>query len=81
MRNIIERLGTQDFTRLKIGVGKERGNVIGHVLGKFAPDARKTADLAVAAAAKAAAAVVRDGPDAAMNAWNGWAPETTPATI
>lgn len=81
VRNIIERLGTQDFTRLKIGVGKERGNVIGHVLGKFSPDARKIADLAVAAAAKAAAAVVRDGPDAAMNAWNGWTPETTPATI
>jgi PTH1 family peptidyl-tRNA hydrolase len=70
IRNIIERLGTQSFARLKLGVGKERGNVIGHVLGKFSPDARKTMDAVIAEAVKAAAAVVRDGPDRAMNAFN-----------
>lgn len=72
IRNIIERLGTQDFPRLKIGVGKDRSNVIGHVLGKFDPAARKVMDAVVAEAVKAAAAVLREGPDRAMNLYNGW---------
>ena len=70
VRNIIERLGTQDFTRLKLGVGKDKSNVIGFVLGKFSPDARKVMDLVVAEAVKAVAAVVSQGPDRAMNAFN-----------
>ena len=72
IRNIIERMGTQDFARLKLGVGKDKSNVIGHVLGKFDPTARKTMDLVVAEAVKAAAAILRDGPDRAMNAYNGF---------
>jgi len=72
IRNIIERLGTQSFTRLKIGVGKDKSNVIGHVLGKFDPATRKTMDMVVAEAAKACAAILRDGPEKAMNAFNGW---------
>ena len=71
IRNIIERLGTQDFARLKLGVGKDKSDVIAHVLGKFDPTTRKTMDLVVAEAVKAAAAILRDGPDRAMNAYNG----------
>lgn len=76
VRSVIERLGTGAFARVKIGVGKERGNVVGHVLGKFDPATRKVMDLVVAAAAEAVEAVVRDGPERAMNAYNGW---TVPA--
>jgi len=70
IRNIIERLGTPDYVRLKLGVGKNRDNVIAHVLGKFDPTTRKTMDLVVAEAVKASAAILRDGPDRAMNAYN-----------
>ena len=76
VRNIIERLGTPAFTRLKIGVGKDRANVVAHVLGKFDPLTRQTMDRVVAEAVKAAAAIVKDGPDRAMNAYNGWSAET-----
>ena len=72
IRNIIERLGTPGFARLKLGVGKDRSNVIAHVLGKFDPETRKTMDLVVAEAVKAAAAILKDGPDRAMNAYNGF---------
>lgn len=72
VRNIIERLGTPNFTRLKIGVGKDRANVIAHVLGKFDPEARAVMDRAVAAAAEAAIVIVRDGPARAMNLYNGF---------
>lgn len=72
IKSVIERLGTQAFTRLKLGVGKDRADVVGHVLGKFSPEMRKIMDLEVAASVKAAAAILRNGPDQAMNEFNGW---------
>ena len=72
IRNIIERLGTPEFARLKLGVGKDRSNVIGHVLGKFDPTTRRTMDRVIAEAVKAAASILKDGPDRAMNVCNGW---------
>ena len=72
IRNIIERLGTQGFVRVKLGVGKDKSNVVGHVLGKFDPETRAVMDRVVEAAAKAAAAVISEGPDKAMNAYNGF---------
>ena len=74
VRNIIERLGTSAFARVKIGVGKDRDDVVGHVLGKFDPATRHTMDYVVAAAADAVFAVLREGPERAMNAFNGWSP-------
>ena len=40
LRNIIELLGTQDFGRLKVGIGRPShgGKVTGHVLGKPSAD-------------------------------------------
>ena len=72
IRNVIERLGTPDFARLKLGVGKDRSDVIAHVLGKFDPVSRKIMDREVAEAVKAVIAIVRDGPDRAMNLFNGF---------
>lgn len=72
IKNIIERLGTRDFSRLKLGVGKERGNVIGHVLGKFDHTSRKIMDLVVEKASEAAAEILSGGCDKAMNLYNGW---------
>lgn len=72
VRSVIERLGTPDFARLKVGVGKDRANVVAHVLGKFDPATRKVMDRVVAEAAKAVAEVVRSGPDRAMNLYNAY---------
>ena len=75
LKSVIERLGSPDFVRLRIGVGrdrKDRSEVIGHVLGKFDPDTRTlmTAKV-VPAAVKALAQILAEGPEAAMNTWNG----------
>ena len=78
IRNIIERLGTQAFTRIKIGVGKDRSNVVGHVLGKFDPTTREVIDRVLEAAVNAAAAVLSNGPDKAMNDYNGFDATATP---
>ena len=74
IRNIIERLGTPDFTRLKLGVGKDKSDVIGHVLGKFDPTTRACMNQVVSAAVEASAEILRNGADRAMNAFNGWTP-------
>lgn len=70
VRNIIERTGTCSFVRVKLGVGKKKGDVIAHVLGKFDQQSRKIMDEVVSAAVKAVVAVVKSGPQAAMNAFN-----------
>ena len=75
IRNIIERLGTPGFVRVKIGVGKDRSDVVAHVLGKFDPVTRKVMDRVLDAAASSVGAVLRNGPDAAMNEFNGFCAE------
>jgi PTH1 family peptidyl-tRNA hydrolase len=75
LKSIIERLGTPDFIRLRIGVGRDktdRREVVGHVLGKFDPEARALMDTKVIpAAVKALEQILAEGPEAAMNVWNG----------
>ena len=72
IRNIISALGTTAFTRLKLGVGKDKTDVVAHVLGKFDPATRKTMDVVVAEAVHAAELILTQGPDKAMNVYNGW---------
>ena len=73
VRNIIERLGTQDFTRIKIGVGRSgEKSVVSHVLGKFDPQSRKVVDMAVEESVRAAMLVLQQGAQRAMNACNGF---------
>ena len=75
LKSIIERLGTSDFIRLRIGVGRDatdRREVIGHVLGKFDSETRSLMDAKVIpAAVKALEQILAEGPEAAMNVWNG----------
>lgn len=72
MRNVIERLGTQDVPRLRVGVGTEttRGERIDHVLGKFHPDERTVIDEALDRAADACVCCVEEGLETAMNKFN-----------
>jgi PTH1 family peptidyl-tRNA hydrolase len=70
LRSIIESLGTDEFHRLRIGVGRS-GTAAGHVLATFRPDERDLATEMVAIGADAAERWLRDGIDEAMNAFNG----------
>lgn len=72
LKDIIAKLGTQDFARIRIGVGAkpEGWDLADHVLSVFSPEERQTVDEALARAAEAAAMIVSDGADAAMNRYN-----------
>jgi len=73
LKSIIQELGTQDFPRLRIGVGRQAGELKNHVLGRFGPDERRSIETAVKRAGDAAELFVTDGILKAMNAFN--APE------
>ena len=72
MRSIIDATGTQEFPRLRIGVGRpaRSGDEIEHVLGSMPGDERASVDDAVSRAAEAIEAVLRDGVVDAMNRFN-----------
>ena len=74
LKNIIQHLGTDQFPRVKIGVGEKPHpdyDMADWVLSKFTGEDLKTITEAVKRAADAAACVVKDGPDKAMNRFNG----------
>lgn len=72
VKDIIRCLGTQKFTRVKIGVGEkpEGWDLVNHVLGRFSAGERKAVDEAIGRAADAVEMIVKDGADAAMNQYN-----------
>ena len=72
LRHIIEQLGTDRFTRIRIGTGAKPADwdLADWVLSRFDAEDRKKVDDAVERAAKAAAMFVTDGADAAMNQFN-----------
>jgi peptidyl-tRNA hydrolase, PTH1 family len=73
LKSIIQELGTQEFSRLRIGVGRQAGELKNHVLGRFGPGEREPIETAVKRAGDAAEMFVTDGVLKAMNAFN--APE------
>ncbi len=72
LRSIVAHLHSQDFQRVRIGVGKpvskERG--ADHVLDRFGRRERADIDVTIDRAADAVEAMARDGVDAAMNRFN-----------
>ena len=72
MKNIISHLGTQDFIRVRVGVGeKPKGyDLADYVLGHFTDRERDLMDGAFIDAANAVVCIMNDGPDAAMNRYN-----------
>ena len=75
LKSIIQEIGTDQFPRLRIGVGRQPGELRNHVLGRFGADEREPIEAAVKRAADAAEMFVKDGVVKAMNRFN--APETT----
>ncbi|MEY8337681.1 aminoacyl-tRNA hydrolase [Lachnospiraceae bacterium 62-35] len=73
MKSIIAHLGTQDFPRIRVGIGAkpDRMDLADYVLGRFPQVEKPVMEDAFEAAAQAAAAIVEDGIDAAMNRFNG----------
>ncbi len=72
IKDIIHRLGTQDFSRLRVGIGRPppRWDTADYVLGKFDDDDRPVMEVAINKAADAVECWVGDGVQVAMNKFN-----------
>ncbi len=73
LKDIINKLGTQDFVRIRVGTGaKPAGwDLADWVMGHFSKEERKLVDETIQRAAKAVGVIVSDGADRAMNLYNG----------
>ena len=70
LRDIIAALGSNEFNRLRVGIGRA-GETVDHVLSTFKKDERDLAAEAIATAADAAELWLTDGIEVAMNTYNG----------
>ena len=73
LKSICAALGTDQFGRVRVGVGGRPGDraMIDHVLSGFAPDEKKVVDEAVGRAADAVRDIIKLGFEKAMNRYNG----------
>lgn len=72
IKDILQKLGTDKFLRIKVGVGaKPKGwDLADHVLSRFTDSDRKLIDETIARAADAVEMIISKGADAAMNEYN-----------
>ena len=70
LNSINAALGTQDYARLRIGIGRPQGETVGYVLGAFTPEEAPEAEAAIARAADAAEAWLAHGVNHAMDNFN-----------
>ena len=73
MRDIIELLGTDEITRIKVGVGKKphpEYDLVDWVLSKFPKETEKDLELALLKSSKAITEIVNRGIDSAMNKYS-----------
>lgn len=72
VKDIITRLGCDDFSRLRVGIGSPRfGNTVKHVLGDFGDDEQVIVSQTISRASEAVETWVRSGIDTMMNGFNG----------
>jgi PTH1 family peptidyl-tRNA hydrolase len=70
LKSVIQELGTDAFPRLRIGVGRQAGELKNHVLGRFDSGERPQIDAAIKRAADAAEMFANENIQAAMNRFN-----------
>lgn len=72
MRSIIERLGTQAFPRLRVGIGRPKGRMStpAHVLQDFSQQEQEALPFMLSRAAEAILCFVDEGIETAMNKYN-----------
>lgn len=74
IKSIINHMGTDVFTRIKIGVGAPKGDLVNHVLGKFSKEEVNILKQTLDAVTEATADIIDNGAKDAMNKFNGFSP-------
>ena len=72
IKSIIANIGTDVFSRIKVGVGKPQGDLVKHVLGTFSKEDRQYLDKVLDVTAMAAETIIKEDAKEAMNKYNGF---------
>jgi PTH1 family peptidyl-tRNA hydrolase len=70
LRSIIDELGSEKFSRLRVGIGEPGRGAVDHVLSRFSADERARMAILIDAAADAVEAWAREGTSKAANRFN-----------
>jgi peptidyl-tRNA hydrolase, PTH1 family len=80
LKSIIAALGTQQFPRMRVGVGRPAHGAVDHVLGRFSPEEERVLPRLLDIAVDAVKDVITAGPLEAMNRFNrDWLPSLVDA--
>ncbi len=71
LQDIVDRLGSENWCRLRIGIGESVGDPKDYVLSRFAEPEEAVIRVARARAADAIECWIKNGPDLAMTKFNG----------
>ena len=72
IRSVIESTGSQDFPRIRVGVGRppEGSDQIGYVIGEMSPQEREATDVAMDHVAEAVSSLLIENINVTMNRFN-----------
>lgn len=70
LRSIIHSLGTEEFARIRIGIGSPEGEMVDYVLSRFRREERRIVSEVVKGAVDAIEAILTAGVERAMNRFN-----------
>ena len=72
MKSVIKEIGTEKFSRVRIGIGKpeHKGDLINYVIGKIPEEDKKILEKSTDVAKEAIEEIIKSGMDKAMNKFN-----------
>ena len=72
MKSVIQSLNTENFTRIRVGIGKPeyKGDMINYVIGKLPKEEYEELQKGTELAKKAIVEILANGVDIAMNKFN-----------
>jgi peptidyl-tRNA hydrolase, PTH1 family len=76
LRSIVDELGTEKFSRVRIGIGEPGRGAVDHVLSRFHPEERGPLEVVLDAAADAVEVWAREGTAKAANRFNSFELQT-----
>lgn len=71
MKSIIYQLQSEEFPRIRVGIGMPSGDLADHVLGHFSKEEQEKIEQAGKHAAAAVETIITDNVEKAMNQYNG----------
>ena len=72
MKSIIQMIGTEEFPRIRVGIGRpvHKGDEINYVIGAISEEEKRKLDEGTNIAKKAIVEILKNGIDSAMNKYN-----------